>query len=81
MKNEYEYNKRFIAYQNEIDSLKKKNSELESINRNLQMKLLELSKTRNYLIQVENNNKFLAEDQKNKINRIKDLENEVLKVT
>ena len=81
MKNDYEYNKRFIAYQNEIDSLKKKNSELESINRNLQMKLLELSKTRNYLIQVENNNKFLAEDQKNKINRIKDLENEVLKVT
>lgn len=81
MKNDYEYNKRFIAYQKEIDSLKKKNSELESINRNLQMKLLELSKTRNYLIQVENNNKFLAEDQKNKINRIKDLENEVLKVT
>jgi hypothetical protein len=81
MKNDYEYNKRFIAYQNEIDSLKKKNAELESLNRNLQMKLLELSKTRNYLIQVENNNKFLAEDQINKINRIKDLENEVLKVT
>ena len=81
MKNDYEYNKRFIAYQNEIDSLKKKNSELERINRNLKMKLLELSKTRNYLIQVENNNKFLAEDQKNKNNRIKDLENEVLKIT
>jgi len=45
------------------------------------MKLLELSKTRNYLIQVESNNKFLAEDQKIKLNRIKDLENEVLKVT
>ena len=81
MKNDYEYNKRFIAYQNEIDSLKKKNSELERINRNMKMKLLELSKTRNYLIQVENNNKFLAEDQKNKNNRIKDLENEVLKIT
>ena len=81
MKNDYEYNKRFIAYQNEIDSLKKKNSELERINRNLKIKLLELSKTRNYLIQVENNNKFLAEDQKNKNNRIKDLENEVLKIT
>jgi len=81
MKNDYEYNKRFIAYQKEIDSLKKKNSELRSVNSNLQMKLLELSKTRNYLIQVENNNKFLEEDQKSKINRIKDLENEVLKVT
>jgi len=81
MKNDYEYNKRFIAYQKEIDSLKKKNSELRSVNSNLQMKLLELSKTRNYLIQVENNNKFLEEDQKSKINLIKDLENEVLKVT
>ena len=81
MKNDYEYSKRFIAYQKEIDSLKKKNSELENANYNLQMKLLELSKTRNYLLQVENNNKLLAEDQKNKINRIKDLENEVLEVT
>ena len=81
MKNDYEYNNRLFEYQREIESLKQKVSELQSTNRNLQLKILEQQKNRNYFLQVENNNKILTEDQKKKINRIKDLEDEILKVT
>ena len=40
---------------------------------------MELTKNRYYFLQIENNNKLLTEDQKTKIIRIKDLEDEIIK--
>ena len=74
-------NDRLDAYEKKIESLTQTVSDLQIENKNLRIKNLELLKNRNYFLQIENNNKFLCEDQKMKGNRIKDLENEVLKVT
>ena len=74
-------NDRLNTYERKIESLTQTVSDLQIENKNLKIKNLELLKNRNYFLQIENNNKFLCEDQKMKGNRIKDLENEVLKVT
>ena len=74
-------NDRLNTYERKIESLAQTVSDLQIENKNLKIKNLELLKNRNYFLQIENNNKFLCEDQKMKGNRIKDLENEVLKVT
>ena len=74
-------NDRLNTYERKIESLTQTVSDLQIENKNLKIKNLELLKNRNYFLQIENNNKFLYEDQKMKGNRIKDLENEVLKVT
>ena len=68
-------------YEKRIESLTQTISDLQIENRNLQIKNLELTKNRNYFLNIENNNKILCEDQKTKRNRIKDLEDEILKVT
>ena len=81
MKDALDYNNRFIAYEKEIESLNQKISELETDNRNLKIKILELSKMKQILNQVENNNKILNEVKKKNFIKIKDLENEVLKIT
>ena len=80
MKDAFEYSNRFIAYEKEIESLNQKISDLETDNRNLKLKILELSKTRQILNQVENNNKILNEVKKKNFIKIRDLENEVLKI-
>ena len=74
-------NDRLNTYERKIESLTQTVSDLQIENKKLKIKNLELLKNRNYFLQIENNNKFLCEDQKMKGNRIKDLENEVLKVT
>ena len=74
-------NDRLDIYEKKIESLTQTVSDLQIENKNLRIKNLELLKNRNYFLQIENNNKLLCEDQKMKGNRIKDLENEVLKVT
>ena len=74
-------NDRLNTYERKIESLTQTVSDLQIENKNLKIKNLELLKNRNYFLQIENNNKLLCEDQKMKGNRIKDLENEVLKVT
>ena len=74
-------NDRLNTYERKIESLTQTVSDLQIENKNLKIKNLELLKNRNYFLQIENNNKFLCEDQKMKGNRIKDLETEVLKVT
>ena len=74
-------NDRLNTYERKIESLAQTVSDLQIENKNLKIKNLELLKNRNYFLQIENNNKFLCEDQKMKGNRIKDLEIEVLKVT
>ena len=74
-------NDRLNAYEKKIESLTQTISDLQIENKNLQIKNLELTKKRNYFLQIENNNKILSEDQKMKGIRIKDLENEILKVT
>ena len=72
---------RLNEYEKKIESLTQTISELKLENRNLQIKNLELTKKRNYFLKIENNNKILSEDQKTKKERIKDLEDEILKVT
>ena len=74
-------NDRLNEYERKIESLSQLISELQLENRNLQIKNLELQKNRNYFLQIENNNKILNEDKKTKVNRIKDLEDEIIKVT
>ena len=74
-------NSRLNDYEKRIESLTQTISDLQIENRNLQIKNLELTKNRNYFLNIENNNKILCEDQKTKRNRIKDLEDEILKVT
>ena len=74
-------NNRLIAYEKKIESLTQTISELQIENKNLIMKNMELTKNRYYFLQIENNNKLLTEDQKTKIIRIKDLEDEIIKVT
>ena len=59
-------------YEKRIESLTQTISDLQIENRNLQIKNLELTKNRNYFLNIENNNKILCEDQKTKRNRIKD---------
>ena len=81
MKNESQYNSLFISFKKEIYSLEEKVSKLEKENLNLKYKILELTKNRDYLIKLDNNNKLLAEEQKKRLDRIKDLENEILKLT
>ena len=81
MKDDYEYNKLLISYEKQIDSLTQKIYELETTNQNLQVKIFELSKIKQNLTQVENNNKILTEVKKKNFLRIKDLENEILKIT
>ena len=81
MRDAFEYNNRFIGYEKEIESLNQKISDLETDNRNLKLKILELSKTRQILNQVENNNKILNEVKKKNFIKIRDLENEVLKIS
>lgn len=81
MKDDYQYNNKLINYEREIESLNQKISELETTNRNLKIKILELTKNKHYLIQMENTNKILTDDKKKNIIRIKDLENEVLAIT
>ena len=74
-------NDRLDEYEKKIESLTQIISELQSENKNLRIKNLELQKNRNYFLQIENNNKVLNEDKKTKVNRIKDLEDEIIKVT
>ena len=74
-------NDRLEEYEKKIESLTQIISELQSENKNLRIKNLELQKNRNYFLQIENNNKVLNEDKKTKVNRIKDLEDEIIKVT
>ena len=74
-------NVRLNEYEKKIESLTQIISDLQIENRNLQYKNLELTKNRNYFLKIENNNKILNEDQKTKTERIKDLEDEILKVT
>ena len=81
MKNESQYNSLLINFKKEIYSLEEKVSKLEKENLNLKYKILELTKNRDYLIKLDNNNKLLAEEQKKRLDRIKDLENEILKLT
>ena len=81
MKNESQYNSLFISFKKEIYSLEEKVSKLEKENLNLKYKILELTKNRDYLIKLDNNNKLLSEEQKKRLDRIKDLENEILKLT
>ena len=81
MKDDYQYNNMLISCEKEIESLNQKISDLETENRNLKLKIFELSKTRQYMAQVENNNKILNELKKKNFIKIKDLENEVLKIT
>mgnify|MGYP006873063494 CR=1 FL=1 len=81
MKNESQYNSLFVSFKKEIYSLEEKVSKLEKENLNLKYKILELTKNRDYLIKLDNNNKILAEEQKKRLDRIKDLENEILKLT
>ena len=81
MKNESQYNSLFINFKKEISSLEEKVSKLEKENLNLKYKILELSKNRDYLIKLDTNNKFLAEEQNKRLDRIKDLENEILKLS
>ena len=80
MNDDYGYNNRLISYQTEIATLKQKNSELEKVNNNLKNKIQKLNKNHNYFLRVEELNKKLKEDQEEKINRIKDLNNKILKV-
>ena len=54
MKDDYQYNNKLINYEREIESLNQKISELETTNRNLNIKILELTKNKHYLIQMEN---------------------------
>jgi len=81
MKNDSQYTSLFISFKKEIYSLEEKVSKLEKENLNLKYKILELNKNRDYLIKIDNNNKLLAEEQKKRLDRIKDLENEILKLT
>ena len=74
-------NDRLNEYEKKIESLTQIISDLQSENKNLQVKNLELQKNRNYFLQIETNNKLLNEDKKTKVNRIKDLEDEIIKVT
>lgn len=74
-------NEHLNDYEKQIESLTQIISDLQIENRNLHVKNLELTKNKNYLREIENNNKILSEEQKDKKNRIKDLEDEVLKVT
>ena len=74
-------NIRLNNYERKIESLTQTISDLQIENRNLRIKNLELMKNKNYLLQIENNNKVLSEDQKNKKILIENLENEILKVT
>ena len=74
-------NNRLNEYEKKIESLTQTISDLQAENKNLQIKNLEHMKNRNYLLEIENNNKILSEDQKMKRIRIKDLEEEILKVT
>ena len=80
MNNDYGYNNRLVSYQKEIVSLKQKISELEKVNSNLKFKIQKLTKNHNYFLRIEDLNKRLQEDQEEKINRIKDLNNKLLKV-
>jgi hypothetical protein len=68
-------------YERKIESLTQTITDLQIENKNLQIKNLEHQKNRNYFINIENNNKILSEDQKMKGIRIKDLEDEIIKVT
>ena len=68
-------------YERKIESLNQTITDLQIENKNLQIKNLEHQKNRNYFINIENNNKILSEDQKMKGIRIKDLEDEIIKVT
>ena len=81
MKDDYSYNNQFLAYEKEIESLNQKISDLEVENRNYKLKIFELSKTKQYLNQIENNNKILNDTKKKNFLKIRDLENEVLKIT
>ena len=74
-------NNRLNEYEKKIESLTQTISDLQIENKNLQIKNLEYMKNRNYHLEIENNNKILSEDQKMKRIRIKDLEEEILKVT
>ena len=74
-------NNRLNDYEKKIESLTQTISDLQIENKNLQIKNLEYMKNRNYHLEIENNNKILSEDQKMKRIRIKDLEEEILKVT
>ena len=74
-------NNRLNEYEKKIESLTQTISDLQVENKNLQIKNLEHMKNRNYLLEIENNNKILSENQKMKRIRIKDLEEEILKVT
>ena len=81
MINDSQNNTLLISFKKEIYSLEEKVSKLEKENLNLKYKILELTKNRDYLIKLDNNNKLLAEEQKKRLDRIKDLENEILKLT
>ena len=74
-------NNRLNEYEKKIESLTQTISDLQIENKNLQIKNLEYMKNRNYHLEIENNNKILSEDQKMKRIRIKELEEEILKVT
>ena len=80
MNNDYGLNNRLISYQKEIVSLKQKIAELEKVNSNLKFKIQKLTKNHNYFLRIEDINKRLQEDQEEKISRIKDLNNKLLKV-
>ena len=80
MINDYGYNNRLVSYQKEIVTLKQKISELEKANSNLKFKMQKLTKNHNYFLRIEELNKKLQEDQEEKISRIKDLNNKLLKV-
>ena len=58
-------NNRLNEYEKKIESLTQTISDLQAENKNLQIKNLEHMKNRNYLLEIENNNKILSEDQKN----------------
>ena len=69
-----------IEYENEIERLKEKIVNLEYENSQLKISLLEQRKSQNYINKVQNSNKALSEDKINKTNRIKVLEDEMLKL-
>ena len=81
MKDDNEYNNKLFVYEKEIEILNQKISDLETENTNLKLKLVELSKLRQNIIELEHNNKILNEVKKKNMIKIKDLENEILKIT
>ena len=81
MKDDNEYNNKLFVYEKEIEILNQKISDLETENTNLKLKLVELSKLRQSIIELEHNNKILNQVKKKNMIKIKDLENEILKIT